>query len=284
MKETNDVYVLDEELVRLGVQSRLLKEYEQPMYDSIFSGKQGAAVLDIGCNDGSKTVDRFQRKEVRRVIGLEYHEHLAAEANERYRNDRFQFYHANVESEQFEETLTAILNETGEKGFDVINLSFLLVNLKQPARLLARLKPFLNPGGMLAIVDPDDRLSRMAPDENHRMKFFLQVCEADPLAGKRYFEGELTNYLSSCGYQDIHVHSSCVSSELADRKKRDMMFQTFFSYIPNDYESLCSQAPENHEYARVRQQISENFEPFRTEFMNRADHVECGVLLISCSL
>ena len=74
----NFVFQDDQELHRLTVQNRLLREYELPVLRRILSGKSDVRILDIGCNDGHKTVNLFSDFPGVQVIGLEYLEDLAA--------------------------------------------------------------------------------------------------------------------------------------------------------------------------------------------------------------
>ena len=75
--ENQAVFENEWEVERLHIQNKLLWECEQPVFDKVFKGRSGARVLDIGCNNGCKTMERFDRPEVSRVMGLEYNEALA---------------------------------------------------------------------------------------------------------------------------------------------------------------------------------------------------------------
>ena len=103
------------EMERLRVQNSLLSCYEVPVFVQIFSERQNIAVLDIGCNDGTKTVERFSLDEVSCVIGLEYNEELAQKAQKKYGNEKLSFYHVDVETEDFSKRLCEILKEKLEK-------------------------------------------------------------------------------------------------------------------------------------------------------------------------
>ena len=96
------------EMERLRVQNSLLSCYEAPVFAQIFSERQNISVLDIGCNDGTKTVERFSSDAVSRVIGLEYNEELAQKAQKKYGNEKFSFYHVDVETEDFSKRLCEI--------------------------------------------------------------------------------------------------------------------------------------------------------------------------------
>ena len=75
--QNQQIFEEKKEIKRLGVQNSLLSAYELPVFAQLFSEKQEIVVLDIGCNDGSKTVERFSSDKVTRVIGLEYNTELA---------------------------------------------------------------------------------------------------------------------------------------------------------------------------------------------------------------
>ena len=55
MEQIRDVYKQEKELLRLAMQHRFLKEQEQPVYDKVLAGREQMMVLDIGCNDGTRT-------------------------------------------------------------------------------------------------------------------------------------------------------------------------------------------------------------------------------------
>ena len=67
----NSVYLDNTELKRLEVQRQLLIEYEQPIYNEIINKRTGLTLLDIGCNDGSKTKTRFSENNFDKIIGLD---------------------------------------------------------------------------------------------------------------------------------------------------------------------------------------------------------------------
>lgn len=131
MDQTKDVYVLDDEIKRLKNQNQLLEKYEGPVYNHIFRKKRGQVVLDIGCNNGMKTVERFDRKEIESVTGIEYHKELVAFANAGYKGEKFVFYQADLEDSELEMVLKKDMKEKKITGYDVINISFVLMHLKK---------------------------------------------------------------------------------------------------------------------------------------------------------
>ena len=167
------------EIKRLRVQNELLACYEAPVFAQIFSEGQNLAVLDIGCNNGAKTIERFASDSVLRVIGLEYNEELAAKAQKTYGNERFSFYPLDVEAADFAERLHNIMNEKQIDGFDVIYLSFVLMHLSDVKGLLIALRPFLKTDGKLFIIEANDAASTVTGDKNGLLGEFLEILKKD---------------------------------------------------------------------------------------------------------
>ena len=165
------------EIKRLRVQNELLACYEAPVFAQIFSEGQDLAVLDIGCNDGAKTIERFTSDQVLCVIGLEYNEVLAAKAQKAYGNERFSFYPLDVEAEDFAERLRIIMNDKKIDGFDVIYLSFVLMHLSDVKGLLIALHPFLKTDGKLFVIEANDTASTVTGDKNGLLGEFLEMLK-----------------------------------------------------------------------------------------------------------
>lgn len=282
MDQIKDVYVLDDEIKRLKNQNQLLEEYEGPVYNHIFRKKRGQAVLDIGCNNGMKTVERFDRKEIESVTGIEYHKELVAFANTRYKGEKFVFYQADLEDSGLEMVLKKDMKEKKITGYDVINISFVLMHLKEPEKLLCRLKKYLKKNGTMMIIDAEDRFSTMVPDEQKRMKLFLDICLRDPLSGNRHSGEKIKRYLKKSGYHKIVVHSKCVNAKEKEKEKKELIFDTFFSYLPLDYAYLCETEPEDSDYFGIKRKVKQHYAIFRKEFVEKSVYVACGVMIFTC--
>lgn len=281
MDKIRDVYKQEKELLRLAMQQSFLKEEEEPIYNRVLEGMEHGVVLDIGCNDGTRTVDRFGTDRVSKVIGVEYHRELADRANSNHGGGKFHFYQADAESSGFEDSLENIMEIFGIEGFDIINISFVLMHLKDPGKLLSRMKNFLKPGGTLISVETDDRFSRMLPDKEGRMKQFLEFCRKDMLSGRRRLGGDVPDMLELCGYQDVLVHSRCISASASEKNRKEQMFEIAFSWLLEDFEQMCRIYPENQEYARIKTEIAENYEKFRIDFTEKSTEVSCGLVMVT---
>ena len=270
------------EIERLAVQNRLRSRYEMPVVEQILSGGCGKAVLDIGCNDGQKTVRLFGNAAVSRVIGLEYNEKLALQAQKRFGNDKFSFHPCDVEGADFAAQLETLCGRAGVSKFDVIYLSFVLMHLSAPEKLLGQLKPFLKDTGRLLVIEPHDRVSLLEPDPGKLLPEFLDILEQDPYAGNRHVGAKLPQLLKAAGYGDVKRWNDGISAGAGDPEQKKDIFHTFFSYLPEDVQILRSLEPENRRYQAWHSWLQDNYRQLETEILQKDSHIFMGLQMISC--
>lgn len=272
----------DKEKSRLGVQKRLLSCYEAPAFAHVFSAKKGLAVLDIGCNDGTKTVERFSADAVEKVIGLEFNEALAKSAQLRYGDDRFSFYSCDVECPDWPEKMKKLMEDKGIDGFDVIYLSFVLMHLRAPERLLGMLQQFLKPDGHLMIVEADDGASVLTPDEERLLPDFLSILSKDRYSGNREIGGRLEEMLAACGFGQVVVWCDRISAGKGEDEKKKDIFDTFFSYLPEDVALLRGEVPENEDYRIWADWLKHHYCVLKRLIMQEDSTISMGMKIVSC--
>jgi len=271
------------EMERLRVQNSLLSCYEVPVFVQIFSERQNIAVLDIGCNDGTKTVERFSLDEVSCVIGLEYNEELAQKAQKKYGNEKLSFYHVDVETEDFSKRLCEILKEKQIKNFDVIYLSFLLMHLTDVNKLLTALRPFLKTDGKLFVIEPNDSASTLNNDPNGLLGDFLRILDKDKYSGHREVGANICETLSACGYENIIVWHDAISAGYGEMEKKKAIFTTFFSYLPEDIRLLLDTEPENIKYKSWSEWLDRNYETLRNLILQEKSVISMGMKILTCT-
>ncbi|MGN0405382.1 MAG: class I SAM-dependent methyltransferase [Bariatricus sp.] len=279
----NFVFQDDQELHRLTVQNRLLREYEFPVLRRILSGKSNVRILDIGCNDGHKTVNLFSDFPGVQVIGLEYLEDLAAKAVCIHGNEQFTFCHCDVEDADFPQILADVMEAKKVEAFDVIYLSFVLMHLDNPERLLVTLQQFLTEDGRVIIVEPSDCTSELIPDEENLLGTFLDILSKDPLAGNRTCGYDLPSLLKSSGYRDIILEVEAIEGRSGEFAKKEDIFETFFSYLPQDLYILCDQEPENLEYKDWKAWMELHYEALKQSICCESSEISMGLRIISCA-
>lgn len=268
---------------RLHVQNELLSRCEAPLFTRLFSQRQGLCVLDVGCNDGAKTVERFSDGAVERVIGLEYNEALAAQAQARYGGGRFAFYAFDVEAPSLARRLRLVMDREGVDGFDVIYLSFVLVNLRNAPALLAALRRFLRADGTLVIVEPNDAASELSNDADGLLGDFLEILRRDPYAGDRSVGEKLPETLRACSYDGLREWCTGISACEGEREKKQAIFTTFFSYLPEDVALLRAAEPESEVYRAWADWLSAHYEALRALTLREDSRISMGMRILTCT-
>lgn len=276
-----NVFLDEVELKRLMIQGRLLSEYEQPIYQKVIDGRKGLTLLDVGCNNGWKTKERFSDKNFKKIIGIDCLDQLVDQARERFGNDVLSFYACDVATEDFTEKLQQIMQKENIHAFDIIHCSFMLMHTKEQEDILKRLKTFLAPGGKLIAIEPDDSTSYMNPDPDGIYKEFLQVLSADPYAGKRNMGAELPGLFSNSGYTDIQLECSEIASSGNEITKKEHIFDTFCAYLLEDL-ILLRQDAEGDAYQTEWEWVQKNLDKLRQLMTDEASTVSMGVKIYTC--
>lgn len=277
------VFREQKEMERLGVQNDLLMRYEAPVLARIFSCNRELFVLDVGCNDGSKTVERFSSEAVSKVIGLEYNTELTRKAGSLYGGGKFSFYGVDVEAEDFSIRLEDIMREKEIDGFDVIYLSFVLMHVSDAEKLLKRLRPFLKESGVLLIVEADDGSSFLSGEGNLLLKEFLGLLGEDEYSGNRNLGSELSPMLSRCGYENVRVWSDRIYAGKDEKDTKQAVFTAFFTYFPEDTALLLQAEPQNEKYKSWAKWVKEKFPLLKECVLSEDTVISIGMKILTCT-
>lgn len=277
------VFDCEKERKRLQTQNRLLRPYERPaLCDGLERGGM-LRVLDIGCNDGTKTKALFSGDNIQKVIGLEYNGSLARAAQEKYGDEKFSFYSVDVESSSFLPQLHDAMAENGVKGFDLIYLSFVLMHLHEPDEFLRKIRSVLNLGGTLIVVEADDSTSTLTPDEENLLSGFLKILEQDPFSGNRRLGSQLTQKLHQSGYENVVCWCEQIDAKGKELEKKTDVFETFFSYLPEDVQLLRRENPQNEQYRQWESWLNANGEKLRRLILEDKSQISMGMKILSCT-
>lgn len=270
------------ELKRLEVQRKLLWEYEYPVYQQIIRSREKLTLLDVGCNDGKKTIERFEKKNFCKVVGLDCLEQLVAQAEEKWGDDVFSFHYCDVTAENFTVNISKIMQEKQIVSFDIINCSFLLMHLKEPCAVLEGLRQFLSPDGTLVIIEPDDTTSKMQPDKGKRFRQFLTILDKDPYAGRRDFGGKVSELLEKSGYKNIELRLSEIAAHKGETEKKEHIFETFCSYLPEDLMLLKKDDPENADYQEWWSWVESDLHILHQQMIEEETEISMGMKMYTC--
>lgn len=273
----SDIFDNRKELARLAVQNKLLKEYEQPVYRRLLDGRSGLRVLDVGCNNGSKTADRFTHPGVAKTIGLEYTQKLVDQARETYGDPWFSFYQCDVEQPDFPQKLRGWMEENQVEAFDLIHISLVLMHLAEPGRVLGILREFLAPEGRVMIIEANDTANRLTPDPAGLFQDFMDILMAEPFSGNREFVHTIPKLLEEQGYGCIVQENETMDAAGNEAWKREAIFDTFFSYLPEDVALLRRQEPDNPLYAQWEAWLREHYWALRQRVLTGESAITLGL-------
>ncbi len=276
------VYKQNQEIERLSVQEELFLSYEQPVYEKIFETPR-RFVLDIGSNDGRKTVKRFADKHIQKVIGLECNSELIKTARTNCTDSRFSFFNCDVEDENFMSCIKQIMTDENIPGFDVIHLSFVLMHLRDFALLLAQLRSLLARDGVLIVIDVNDENSNVMPDKCNLFKEFKELLLLDPYAGDRICGAKLPKILSKSGYKNITLEKEKLVASPAEIQKKQNMFDVFCSYLQDDVKILLEEDAENLDYLRCEEWLKHNYKALCNNVLSNETLFTIGVSIITCT-
>lgn len=194
------VYVLGSspaERDRLRRQSEELRAHSAALLDRV-GVKRGWSAIDLGCGPGGTVqllADRVGASG--HVTGLELNPANVALAREFAAHGR-----ANVDIVEGDARHTGL----PPSSFDLVHARTLLINIPDPAGVVAEMVRLVRPGGWVAVLEPDVALTLCYPPHpawDRLVEMFLSVhrdADADPFIGRR-----LPELFRQAGLADIGV-------------------------------------------------------------------------------
>ena len=257
----------DHERERLNTQLHILKKFDSDVYDRILSGRKGLSVLDIGCNEGNLTMDRFgKRPEVRKIIGIDINADAIESAKSNFENEKASFYLLNGEDADFGYDLAEIREKHDIDKFDIIHISMLLLHMENPSKLLKRIKPLLSKGGKLFIRDIDDTLTFVHPDPMGGFNRMIRICAREELSGYRHSGKEIYSMRIENGFRNVALEKKGLDTSQMTLEEKDALFHTYFSFIYEDTKILYLRNPENKRVLDDYNWLENNYGALKQEY------------------
>lgn len=216
------------EVERLEKQNNLYNSYANKYLDELFLELNEPAILDVGCSDASNSIKKFKERNYSYLLGFDIDKNKIALAKERYGSEKNSFIYADVLSDDFEEKISAYLKEKKLKGFDLIHISCVILHLPNPILALKRLHQFLTDDGLIFICDEDDGMNVAYPED----EFFndaYYIWDHSYESGDRHCGRKIPGYLAECGFSNIEVKSTTISSIDSDGKYKETIWDMYFN-------------------------------------------------------
>ncbi len=275
-----DFYGDEGERKRLITQHNFIYEFACDYYDGFISSLQDGAFLDIGCNTGEQAMMFLEgRKEVSKYIGVDREEQALEKGRELFPNGHF--YQGNCESNDFDDLLSGIEDDLKIDGFDIINLSMVLLHMKEPQILLDVLSDHLAEGGRIVILDIDDGLNIAHPDPDHMFSKAVEICAETGYSGYRKSGRQICQLLADVDMSDIQLHKQGLSTVGMSREKRSDFFELYFWFILDDLRKMHDLAPDDKIVSAELNWLEEHYKEMKSKFKKKGFYFNLGFMLYS---
>lgn len=233
---------------RLKTQNELLKDFDNDVYTAVFSKYDCPRVLDVGCGTGDMLVPLAKHFSTSVFVGIDRSNKQIEVAKEKYKFPNFCFDVNDVTSQSFEDDLIHLMNHLKIDKFDIINISMLLLHLKEPIDLLSTLKNHLSVNGTLVIRDIDDGLNFAFPDPDNLFERIYKMCEHDEQSGNRRNGRQIYHDLIRAGFSNIQLNHQGLSSVSMNSNQKEALFQMYFPFTLENARIMMEKYPWNVEY------------------------------------
>ena len=267
---------------RLAVQQELLRNFDAELYDKIAAETDTLTVLDLGSADGSFVMDRLGRREnLGMLLGIDYDKSCVDAANSAYGSDKIAFRQGDLESDSIENVIRAFLDEKGIAGFNVINLSMVILHLQNPQKLLRIVRKFAVKNAMVIIKDIDDGFNVAYPDTDGNFEKAIKMCADSPFSGFRESGRQIPHLLHKTGFRDVRLVKCGVNTMGMDYDEREALFDTYFSIIKMDFDRLAEEVPDDKQYSEYRDWLAEHYADMEDAFLEDDFFFSLGFVLFT---
>lgn len=267
---------------RLAVQRELLKSFDAELYDKIAAETDTLTVLDLGSADGSFVMDRLGRREnLGALLGIDFDQSCVDAANSAYGSDKIAFRQGDLESDAVEDVIRAFLDEKGIAGFNVINLSMVLLHLQNPLKLLRTARKFALKNAVIVVKDIDDGFNVAYPDPEGYFEKATEMCADSPFSGFRESGRQIPHLLHKTGFRDAKLVKCGVNTVGMDYDERQALFDTYFSIVKMDFDRLAEEVPDNKQYRDYRDWLAEHYADMEDAFLEEDFFFSLGFMLFT---
>lgn len=228
--------------------------------------KQGLYGLDVGCADGYVTELRFREDyHFQKVIGIDMNRSLIEKVQQED-HGMFHYYAMDIEARGFDDTMEDMLDAEGIDKFDVIFCALTLHHLKNPLRLLMKLRRYLRKGGALIIRGVDDG-AMIAYDDNGLVEQILDDCTRQSNASDRFHGRKYYPWLKSVGFSDIKMNYQVDDTTQMDAEEREDFYHYYFDFRLQYTLRPLKKEPDNPEFIKDHQRMQDNLEQLEELFV-----------------
>lgn len=277
-------YYLDEdekEKHRLQTEDHLLDKYETPIIHKLLEGKKDAVCLDVNVLNPESAFQRFENPEVGKVIALTYSQEVADRGNNMRKDDKVRFFATQFEADDFEDKLESYLDSVGADGIDFVCLSMAIMDFKKPFRILQAIRNCLNDDAVMIIRDVDDGAVFAYPDNDGLFRKMQSYYIHNKYSGFRYTGRQIYSYVRKMEPKTICLEKYGINTADMSRKDKKMLFEAWFSFIPNDFGRMLRENPDSKISREVVDFCQSHYDELNEQFFSNETIFSAGYVIYS---
>ena len=238
----------DGEAERLRSQAGLVLENDKAILGEMLKGfEQGVQihVLDVGCSDGYLTEQLFSELDgrIRGVIGVDCQNVCIDNAANRG-NEIFEFHCLDVEADDFEKSIRAVMSERKIESFDIIFTALTLHHLNDPKGALRKLRKLLSDDGFLYARSCDDDEILGYPDPQGIIRHVLDETQSVERVSDRMHGRKMYEELYKSGFKHIEMRNYYVTTAGMTIDERCDFFYDIFHWRKNRFNKWIEVGPD----------------------------------------
>ena len=237
------------ELKRLKIQSDYTRPADMPAIEYCLKNlprKDKIYILDAGCAYGYVTSDRFSKIENAFTLGVDISNKCLEYAREHNHSDNIVYEYLDLESEDFDDNLTSLMEKYGIDKFDIIFSSLVIHHLKNPNRFLRKIRKYLSKDGFIILRGSDDGSMVSCGDDGLINKIIDIHVKTDGISDR--FNGrKLYGQLIASGYKNVKMMSYIKDTSSLDIDEKEDVFLERFAYRKNYLQNALEKDPYNIE-------------------------------------
>lgn len=212
---------------RLKAQYELHKKFSGEFYEKLVP--ENAIVLDVGCGNAEDILIKLAETKYRALLGVDKSEQQIRKAIENHACDKNKFLCCDFFSEDFDTLLEDYLEEHNAIGFDIINITCVLIHLAEPVKLLKNLRRYLKKNGYILINEPDDT-AIMAYPHSEFFELAKSIWADSKDSGDRHCGRKIPDYLTQAGFSQVTLAKCGISNAGKERISGAALWNDFCDY------------------------------------------------------
>lgn len=241
--------------------------------------------LDVNVLSTVGSYSRLSYPEITHVIALTYNEEIVKRGNARKIDgedgDKIDFFQVRFEAEDFEDQLEECLEKAGVDGIDVVYLSMAIMDFKKPFKVLQVIQSFLNDDAVMIIRDVDDGAVFAYPDKDGLFAKFQSFYIHNIYSGYRYTGRQVYSYVRKMEPREITLEKYGINTSAMSRKDKKALFESWFSFIPNDFSRMLREDPESETAKEVVEFCQKYYDELNEQFFSRDVLFSAGYVIYS---